>query len=124
MLNNDSEIPDDSGQILETAIVDIISHSHNFVSSFLLKCKGTQNSGKKAVKDAYFHMIGYSTIFMTKPKREHSCLEKKTEEEKEEAFQKLYRLIDDGSRNTSYWRKELLLDVCKSRCEHIGCSKI
>lgn len=55
---------------------------------------------KKAGKDAYFRVIGYSALFAARDKPVDEAVEIKLTQEKKEAYLKLFKKNSSGTRNT------------------------
>lgn len=96
---------------------ELVGNSKTLPKVFKAKCNEVLSSRKKAAKDYYFNMLGYSSIFAKRGQEVNKVLEDARCRERKEAHAKMWKENSSGLRDTSWWRRATFSDICRSGCD-------
>lgn len=94
---------------LEKKMFTDATESMESFNRFKAVCTQTFSTRKKCMKDAFFSELGYNYIRSNKPK---GTIHDKKLEEMKMAYSKIYRLLQSGERDISWWRTAKVDEIC------------
>lgn len=94
---------------IQKSIFNFAAQSETLRKRFMTVCGQAVRPRKKNAKSAYFNALGYTSIPAARFKESADNSPDTQQLENHAVYAKLFRTIEDGTRDTTFWRTASLL---------------
>ena len=116
-LNMSSKLPIET----EKNIFLKVCKSLHLKARFFDACKQSVATRKMAAKEIYFCSLGYGSFGERSPTGSLGRDEMKRKNEINTAYQRMFKMNEEGERDTSFWRTAKFSDVCNTNASEMDC---
>lgn len=99
-------------------VYNFASQSKELTKRFQGVCNQVINNRKMTARNAFFNLLGYDRIFAARSKDSDQDFDDGRFAQVEDAYAKLHAVDANGEKDTSWWRRAPIEDICANHVKH------